>query len=275
MKEGRQFSSVRKIQGRAAPENEGGLTLIDDEYNQGPADWGEFVFPLCDGHGAVWTRKLFIDANGSPLIIDVGPINADAIAATENAENARSFNYGFNGATWDRIRSGGINADNIAAAALGAIASQGFNFGFDGATWDRGRTQSVANAGLASKPGIALATGPAQWAEFSTPAANTQAIATRAAGAAGVAHVAKHISAEFSVSTAGVPVRTLLQLLDGAAVLWQIGISTPAAPVGTRISISETVEIAGSPATAMSLQFDVAGGAATFESVALTGYDIS
>lgn len=48
-----------------------------------------------------------------------------------------SYNYGFNTATYDRIRSGGNGSDIVATATLGALRSQKFNFIFNETTWDK------------------------------------------------------------------------------------------------------------------------------------------
>jgi len=67
--------------------------------------------------------------------------NADAVAAATLGELLTlSRNTGFNGATWDRLRSAGDNADAVAAATLGELLTLSRNTGFNGATWDRLRS---------------------------------------------------------------------------------------------------------------------------------------
>ena len=50
---------------------------------------------------------------------------------------------GFNGATVDRIRSLGDNADAVAALSLGVLRALGMGMVYNGATWDRVRTPNV------------------------------------------------------------------------------------------------------------------------------------
>jgi hypothetical protein len=52
---------------------------------------------------------------------------------------------GFNGTTFDRLRSTGDNADAVAVATLGELLTLARNTGFNGTTWDRLRTL-VSNA---------------------------------------------------------------------------------------------------------------------------------
>lgn len=50
-----------------------------------------------------------------------------------------SFNVGYNGATWDRLISGGTNADAVAVDTTGYQYVAGFNMLYNGTTWDRVR----------------------------------------------------------------------------------------------------------------------------------------
>jgi hypothetical protein len=70
--------------------------------------------------------------------------NADAIAVTTlGILPGASYQYGFNGTTWDRLASGGNAADAEATRSLGLTESDSYLRGFNGTTWDRLR--SVAN----------------------------------------------------------------------------------------------------------------------------------
>ena len=71
----------------------------------------------------------------------------DAIAAeTLGYLQSIGFPHAFNGTTWDRQRSEGTDRDAIAAAALGYIQSIGFGHGFNGTTWDRNRNAGFSGA---------------------------------------------------------------------------------------------------------------------------------
>ena len=98
-----------------------------------PAE-GDWAALRCDANGALWTHDDALDAavSGSELQVDVvaeipagtqiigsvkitdgtevadilGSSASDAEATSPKPLNTASFNYSFNGATWDRIRSG-------------------------------------------------------------------------------------------------------------------------------------------------------------------------
>lgn len=62
--------------------------------------------------------------------------NADGIATQIGNVSTMAFAYGFNGATFDRIRALDNNADGL-AASVGNLAALTFSYGFNGATFDR------------------------------------------------------------------------------------------------------------------------------------------
>lgn len=151
----------------------------------------------------------------------------------------------------------------------------GFNRLFNGATWDRVRSASNANLIAESGLGAALVAPPGFWAVASTPAAGTQASASRAAGGAGIRHVAT--GALFSWGAIAAPVATLLQanLRDGATgagtVLEAAQLAVPAAVFqGAPIPIN--CNDPGSAATAMTAEAS-ALLANLAEGASLTGYD--
>ena len=65
---------------------------------------------------------------------------ADALANPTTALNGNALLSGFNGTTWDRLRSEGTNADDDAVITLGVLATEAYNKVFDGTTWDRLRS---------------------------------------------------------------------------------------------------------------------------------------
>jgi hypothetical protein len=119
---------------------------------------------------------------------------------------------------------------------------------------------------------------PLTWSIAHTPAANTQATITQAL-ASGFRHVATSISFTLAADTGIVAAATVLvNLRDGATgagtILWSQRVSVPAtAGSCTAISLGP-LSVPGTAGTAMTLEFAAAGGASTFESVALTGYDV-
>lgn len=237
--------------------------------------------------------------------------DADALAApTLGLLGQKSFPVGFNGATYDRIRSFAANADNVTAPTLGLLGCGSFAFlfdgtnfdrarslvdnaddiavgtvglagvvarltAFDGTTYDRVTTGSAANLSAAQAPAPLLVTNPGTWAIAHAPAANTQATISRAAGAAGVRHVCKSITGSVLGLAAAAETTVSLRLRDGATgagtILWE---QTVLVAVSQQNGFALTdLNIFGSAATAMTLEFSAAGGANTTESVALSGYD--
>lgn len=169
-----------------------------------------------------------------------------------------------------------VNATNF---LVGAVTRPSL---FNGTSFDRARSASAANIGTTTNlDGVAIAAQPGHWAINHTPVANTQATISRAAGTGTQRHVATSIVATLSTDTAAVAANVLLNLRDGATgagtILWstRLLINTNVATIGgapiAGIAISG-LSIPGSLATAMTLEFAAAGGANTFEAVALTGY---
>ena len=113
-----------------------------------------------------------------------------------------------------------------------------------------------------------------------TPAANTQATATKAAGGAGVRNVCTGITVVFGAdATAPTAISLTVALRDGATgagtILWQARISLPAvAGAMSGIALSG-LHIRGTANTAMTLEFSAAGGANTLQSVTLLGHTIT
>lgn len=115
---------------------------------------------------------------------------------------------------------------------------------------------------------------PPEWAVSHMPAATVQATIGKAAGAAGTKHVATSISATISTVGTGQTVISVA-LRDGASgagtVLLQQQIILPVNTTWTWALSG--LNIIGSDATAMTLEFSAGGVAASIESVALAGYD--
>lgn len=188
-----------------------------------------------------------------------------------------SRSQGFNGTTWDRLRSFVGNADAITAPTLGLLGSAAFRLGFNGTSYDRLRTNSAATLSASTQPFAALSANPGEWSINHTPAANTQATITRAAGAAGVRHICRSISATLIGLAAAAEATVLVNLRDGATGAGTILRSwrfLVIGGVGSQVGVELSgLNIFGTAATAMTLEFAAAGGANTFETVALSGYD--
>jgi hypothetical protein len=118
--------------------------------------------------------------------------------------------------------------------------------------------------------------GPSNFTQVHNPAAATQATCSKAAGSANVQHVCTAITASIACgATAQTPIHAYLR--DGATgagtILWS---AVLAAPANGTAGVSLTgLNIVGSAGTAMTLEFEAAGVAASVESVALSGYDVA
>lgn len=134
---------------------------------------------------------------------------------------------------------------------------------------------SGTTAALGSGDGVELATEPGQWDVQNTPAPAAVATASRAA-AVNTKHVCKSISASIACgATAQTPIRLVLRdgLTGAGTIRWSKKLS---APVNGMATVDVTgLCIVGSDNTAMTLEFVVAGVAASEQDVFLGGLDIT
>lgn len=208
------------------------------------------------------------------------PSNSDdQVAAQSGLIGTVARLFGFDGTTFDRLRTLASDSDAQAAAQIGLLGVVNRLFGFNGTTFDRIRTGAAAVLSAFSSVGALLTTRPGDWAITHTPAAATQATISRAAGAAGVRHICTGISATLIGLAASAEATILVNLRDGATgagtilASWRLLVT---GTTGSETGIALTgLNIPGSAATAMTLEFAAAGGADTFQTVALQGYDAS
>jgi hypothetical protein len=140
-------------------------------------------------------------------------------------------------------------------------------------------TTSALSLGAAQNIGAWISEKGARWgAQTSSPAAGSQATTSKAAGAAGVRHVADCVTwSAGGVTAPAAAAQLVINLRDGATgagtILWQSTIVAPAA-IGQHGSGQLCgLNLIGTAATAMTLEFSAALGNES-ESVALTGYDV-
>jgi len=198
--------------------------------------------------------------------------------------------YLFNGTAFDRVRGDTINGMDVdvtrlpgggqtpADAAANPTTFSGtwtLNGLFNGATWDRWRSASATNNTATTSLGASYMTPLSTWSVTNTPAANTQATASRAAGGGTVRHVATSVTVCFATDTAAGAGPFNANLRDGATgagtVLRTWIFNIPVAEQGNCVDLSG-LNMTGSANTAMTLEFTAAGGAGTVETVTLTGY---
>lgn len=115
------------------------------------------------------------------------------------------------------------------------------------------------------------------WGITHTPAANTVATISRAA-LTNQRHVADCVSMTFNSNGLDAAIEVQINLRDGATgagtILQSWEMSTPAVTGGGPAPIAYCgLGLPGTLGTAMTLEFTAAGGANTFESVALKGHD--
>ena len=250
-------------------------------------------------NGVTFDRARGTIAGGQEVSIKsvTGSTPADAFAnPTLTALNTWTLNAGFNGTTWDRLRTAtgdgltttGLlaspsylfngtgqdrertaSADNLAATGMPAAG----NMGFDGSTFDRVTSISNTNNTAVTSQGVRYSTQLSTWSVIDTDVGATQATASKASGGGTVRHVATGITACRGDTAVAVP--ALVHLRDGATgagtILrsWVIGVSV------ANESNCENVtglNMTGSAATAMTLEFAAAGSATSTSTVTLTGY---
>lgn len=136
--------------------------------------------------------------------------------------------------------------------------------------------QSRVNNASADFKGAMLVAPPSQWSVFSTPAAATQATASRAAVASS-ANICNSISARLIIPPGVNQPVIALNLRDGATgagtILWShtFGVGAAVANGLVQDMLISGLAIPGSNNTAMTLEFSAAGAATTLQSVAMTG----
>lgn len=166
------------------------------------------------------------------------------------------------------------------AATLTATANASYRvasiaYSYNGAAFVRTLSASATTLATQAPNGAELAASPGEWSVPHTPAANTQATATRAA-VAGQRHVCRSISATLIGLAAAAETTVLVNLRDGTTgagtILWSARLLVTGT-TGSQTGIGLTgLNIVGSANTAMTLEFAAAGGASTFETVSITGY---
>lgn len=179
----------------------------------------------------------------------------------------------------DRIQQGGDDTDNQANVSTGGLLALARNYLYDGAAWDRQRSAGAAALAALSSQGAMLVALPGQWAINNVPAAATQATVSRAAGGAGVRHVCTAIDATLIIPPTVNQPAIQLNVRDGATgagtILFsrQFGVGAALAAGGQQVVSLAGLNIVGSAATAMTIEFSAAGEATTLQSVAMAGYD--
>ena len=172
---------------------------------------------------------------------------------------------------------GGAMIRGEAASGTAVAGNPVLTAGQDGTNATTFKTQSAANVSAAQQNGAQVVSREGNWGQAHTPIVATVATTTKAAGGAGVRHVCTGIAFSMAVGTTA---QTAIQvsLRDGATgagnILWSMTIVKLASEPMTAFGLTG-LSIPGTAATAMTLEFSAAGVTNSFQSVSLTGYDVS
>lgn len=164
------------------------------------------------------------------------------------------------------------NTNNQAAVSVAGVVKMGL------ASFASGNSfleATAVNVAALSGAGAQLVSPPGDFSVVSFPATATLASAVRAAGAAGVRHVCTGVSFGFSQPTTPVGFQGNIQILDGAAVIWQQAFASLATGFAVTSVNVTGLNLVGTAATSMTARFDAAGGTGTQESAVLMGHDVS
>lgn len=175
------------------------------------------------------------------------------------------------------VNTAQVNAGTVVTSATG-VQKVGVGSGATGNSF----VEAIA-ANVAASPvvGAQLVARPGEWGVQDHPAVNTQATISKAAGGAAVRHVCTSITAVLAggatASTAAAPPTVILYDGAGGGVgtqVWKSYINIPAVAGECRVITLGGINLVGSLNTAMTLEFTATGGANTYESVSMTGYDV-
>lgn len=243
-------------------------TTLGNAGGFSPSDWGLFVI----------NKPFYPEDTGTSYDQACGMGSTDSVSATTgcNKPLTASIVFGLDGSsTWTAGRVLTPSSDTNSQVNLLYTASLGL-LSDGGSNWMRMKGTDATSLSASTTQGAVLTAPVSTWSVTNTPAANAQATASKAAGGAGVSHVATSITVCFSGTAVAAPVT--VNLRDGATgagtVLrsWTLGISA--------INESRCVDLSGlamigTANTAMTIEFAGAGGANTQETVTLTGYSVS
>lgn len=161
----------------------------------------------------------------------------------------------------------GVLANNMLMTGAFLYADNGLG------TFDIVCTGTGTNLALFDPALAVMAAAPGEWSVTHTPAVNTVATITRAAGGAGIRHVLRSFTATVIGLAAAAEAVLTVNIRDGASGAGTILKSFPlyAPPGGQNGLAMSDLNIVGSENTAMTIEFTAAGGANTYESVSMSG----
>jgi hypothetical protein len=220
-------------------------------------------------------RPIKTDTSGDAIA--VGPDAAGA-PPTKNPVTVA----GSDGTNLETIKTDTSGRPIVVGAAADGSATAGnplYVGGNDGTNAKAFKVASAANNTSTIQTGVMLHEKGARWSVSSVTGSNTQASASKAAGAAGVRHVADCVQFSAESTAAIVATQDDVILRDGATgagtvlMQWRNAVvSAAAAQIGQALTFCG-LSLVGSSATAMTLEY-ANGITNVLMSVTLSGYDV-
>lgn len=165
---------------------------------------------------------------------------------------------------------GGIPADN--AGFGGYLTVTGSMALFDGSTYDRMRSNSATTASATTQEFATQVAGPGEWTVVSTVTGVAVSSASKASGGGTVRHVARSVTACMAdTDTAEARSVSLRDGATGAGTILWTALLTTATTTASCVTLGN-LNIIGSAATAMTLEFSGNGTANSTQTATLTGY---
>ena len=228
-----------------------------------------------DGNEYIVVYGLIGGAGGRAVPLDVDSAGRLVLAAGGTAQPGDTRLQDGAGTTLASILAGLVTGTG-APAGLNPLLAQALSTLFDGTNLRTQQSASAANLAAQSAVGAALIAPPGNWAVASTPAAGSQASASKAAGAAGVRHVITSAYGSFGAVAAPAATTTQFNVRDGASgagtVLDAKTSAVPAAVFATDDLDFPVLNDIGSAATAATAEF-AAAVASVSQGASLNGYD--
>jgi hypothetical protein len=193
---------------------------------------------------------------------------------------------GYNGTTWDRLRSTTANGLQIGGTVTPsdgfanpstAVTTWSILAASNGSTYDGLRAISATTNTATSSRGALDVVQLSTWSVTHTPAANTRATASKAAGGGTVRHVATGVTicllGDQPAASSGLATTHLRDGATGAGTILRTWLTNVTGGADESKCIDLTgLNMTGSANTAMTLEFTGASGTDTYQTVTLTGY---
>ncbi len=220
--------------------------------------------------GGVYNTALPAPTNGQQVALQLDACGRAFVTATGNvASNAAD--------SGNPVKVGGVYNSTLPVVPNGGRC----DIQLDASGFQRVAGAITATViSSASAVGAVMTATPGEWSITHSPAANTQATISKAAGGAGVRHVCRQVSGTIGQDATGsTAVLVTLNLRDGATgagtVLqsWTMCLANTA---GAVVPFSfPGLNIFGTANTALTIEFNASGGVHVFQSVNASGFSVS